>query len=175
MMLCRLQSGNMMLPHFKLLSFNLFWLCAESECGWCWFHQRIIFLEKWFKPSFKMEHLNLFLEESYCYYNQHYLSRHEFPPALAWSCPGLFGCNNSQNVVYCGLCVNLVGGASVIGNILQAAQQSRMAIRTNSFGWRLLLQRNTSLPGGGLPSPYHAVDLLEALGGSEDTDQFRLF
>lgn len=74
-----------------------------------------------------------------------------------------------------GLQVGLVGRTSVIGHILQAAQQGGMAVGTNPFGRRLLLQRNTSLLGGRLPGPDHAVDLLEALegkgGGSEDTGQ----
>lgn len=57
------------------------------------------------------------------------------------------------------------GGAAVVGHILQAAQQRRLVVGTNPFGRRLVLQRHAALPGGGLSSPDHAVDLLEALRG----------
>lgn len=135
---------------------NLFWLCAESEHVWengsKTFPQNITTTK-------------LLLEENYYYYyDQHYTSRNEFPVRLRGSCTGPSGCNNSQNVERRSVCAGLVGGASVIGDILQAAQQGRMAVGTNPFGWRLLLQWNASLSGGRLPSPDHAVDLLEALG-----------
>lgn len=56
-----------------------------------------------------------------------------------------------------------VGRAAVVGDVLQAAQQSRVVVGTNSFRRRLLLQRDAALPGRSLSGPDHAVDLLEAL------------
>ena len=56
-----------------------------------------------------------------------------------------------------------VGGAAVVGDVLQAAQQRRVVIGTDAFGRRLIVQRNAALPGGSFSGPDHAVDLLETL------------
>lgn len=61
------------------------------------------------------------------------------------------------------VCALSVGGAAVIGDVLQAAHQSRVAVRTNTFGRRLLVRRHAALPAGSLSGPNHAVDLLKTL------------
>lgn len=67
--------------------------------------------------------------------------------------------------------VRSAGGAAVVGHILQAAQQRRVVVGTNPFGWRLILQRHAALPGGSFSGPDHAVDLLEALRGQRSQGQ----
>lgn len=56
-----------------------------------------------------------------------------------------------------------MGGAAVVGHVLQAAQQSRVVVRTHPLRGQLVLQRHAALPGGGLAGSDHAVDLLETL------------
>lgn len=57
-----------------------------------------------------------------------------------------------------------MGGAAVIGDVLQAAHQSGVVVGTNPFRGRLVIQGNAALPAGSLSGPDHAVDLLETIG-----------
>ena len=63
------------------------------------------------------------------------------------------------------VCVISVGGAAVIGDVLQAAEQGGVIVGTNPLGGCLVVQGHAPLPGGSLPGPDHAVDLLETLRG----------
>lgn len=56
-----------------------------------------------------------------------------------------------------------MGGAAVVGHVLQAAQQSGVVVRTDPLRGQLVLQRHAALPGGSLSGSDHAVDLLETL------------
>lgn len=58
-----------------------------------------------------------------------------------------------------------VGGAAVVGDVLQAAHQSRVAVGTDPFGRGLVFQGHAALPGWSFPSADHAVDLVESLRG----------
>lgn len=69
------------------------------------------------------------------------------------------------------VCVASVGGAAVVGDVLQAAEQGGVVVRTNPLGRRLLLQRHAALPGRSLSGPDHAVDLLQALVDTENVSQ----
>lgn len=64
------------------------------------------------------------------------------------------------------MCVVSVGGAAVVGDILQAAEQSRVVIWTDPLGGRLILQRQAALPGRCLSGADHTVDLLQTVGGA---------
>lgn len=57
-----------------------------------------------------------------------------------------------------------LGGAAVVGDVLQAAHQS-VGIGTDAFGRGSLLQSHATLPGRSLSGADHAVDLLETLKG----------
>lgn len=74
-------------------------------------------------------------------------------------------------MLYCRTGVNMrlwasVGGAAVVGDVLQAAQEGRVIVGTNPLGRHVIVQRHATLPGGGLSGSDHAVDLLEAVGGA---------
>lgn len=58
------------------------------------------------------------------------------------------------------------GGASVVGHILQASEQSRLILLAEPFGGRLLLflQGDTSLLSGRLARSDHAVNLSQPVG-----------
>lgn len=61
------------------------------------------------------------------------------------------------------MCVVSVGGAAVVGDVLQATEQSRVVIWTDPLGGRLTLQRQAALPGRCLSGADHTVDLLQTL------------
>lgn len=44
-----------------------------------------------------------------------------------------------------------------------------MVVGTDPLGGRVVLQGHSALPAGGLSGPDHAVDLVQTLGGSEET------
>lgn len=60
----------------------------------------------------------------------------------------------------------LVGGAAVVGDVLQPSQQSRVVVGTHPLGRHLLLQGHAALPGRGFSGPDHTVDLLETVRGA---------
>lgn len=73
--------------------------------------------------------------------------------------------------VYTRVCVLSVGRAAVIGDVLQAAQQSRVVVRTDSLGGCFFLQGHAALPGGSLSSPDHTVDFLQTLRGQRSKNR----
>lgn len=68
-------------------------------------------------------------------------------------------------------CALSVGRAAVVGHVLQAAQQSRVVVRTDPLWGLFLLQGHAALPGGSLSGPDHTVDLLQTLWGHRSQDR----
>ena len=67
-----------------------------------------------------------------------------------------------------------MGGATVVGHVLQPAEQCRLVLWTRLLGLWLLLQGQAVLPAGTLPRADHAVDLPEALQGAIEDTEIRL-
>ena len=67
-----------------------------------------------------------------------------------------------------------VGEATVVGHVLQPAEQRRLVLWTRLLGLWLLLQGQAVLPAGTLPRADHAVDLPEALQGAMEDTNIRL-
>ena len=63
-----------------------------------------------------------------------------------------------------------MGGATVVGHVLQSAQEGGPVVVTHPLGRWLLLQLHAALLGGGLACPDHTVDLLQTLGEHKNTE-----
>ena len=68
-----------------------------------------------------------------------------------------------------------MGGATVVGHVLQPAEQRRLVLWTRLLGLWLRLQGQAVLPAGTLPRADHAVDLPEALQVAIEGTNIRLF